>query len=743
MKMVIGKRRKMLSLTVACMLMGSSHAWAEEVEVRENASEAQQEENLDVYVLDDTIVRGNNIVRNPYTTGGDVNVITREDIEKHNYSDVAEALKRIPGVRIATPGYHGGEYGYDSFSSELSINGENNIVVVVDGNRISNDASAFAGSKASVNLATLPGIDNIEQIEVIKGSGAAIYGANAAGGVISITTRHGSKEPRTTLDLATGSWDHHRMALTHTGTADEGTLEYSFSLSHEQSGDTKYKDDYTGNTEKFRNTSYDKDNAAINIKKQLDDKRSISLNFTHAYEKAHYPITAPNYRYMDDFYNGTMAAIDNDPASSKYHRYTGLSSSYPGYRNIFLYDAMLGSYDETLTNNVSAKYVFDKTDEDAESYVRLYSNYTRYDMKDYSSIWNVPWTNLHEFIATGKDKANAHTDIERSVGGAVQLARHFGRHSLAGGFEYRQDSYDGWESSDRYDAERNLWNLYLQDKIQISKKFVLTPGLIYTHYANGTYNGNNVQGSSRLTASLYSSYDFDNATNAYVSASQIFKPVTGLDRNRQYANDVLEDETGWSYNAGISRKFSPRDYGEINFGLTDMDNAVGRYSIYNELTSKWQTRAVNASRLKRSMNVGYTHDFDDVWKFGASYSWVKENFSAKNVILNPDGTTTDALINSFRPRNTYRLNVSYDKDRWFGDLSYTIYSGNDTRYFTSSSFGTLDMALSYTLSKQWKIYLNAYNLLNTAYETKAVASYGPGALPEAGRSFMLGAKCTF
>ncbi|MGM9580162.1 MAG: hypothetical protein ACI3U2_02870 [Anaerovibrio sp.] len=58
MKMVSGKRRKMLSLTVACMLMGSSHAWAEEAEVRENASEAQQEENLDVYTFDDTIVRG-------------------------------------------------------------------------------------------------------------------------------------------------------------------------------------------------------------------------------------------------------------------------------------------------------------------------------------------------------------------------------------------------------------------------------------------------------------------------------------------------------------------------------------------------------------------------------------------------------------------------------------------------------------------------------------------------------------
>ena len=199
--------------------------------------------------------------------------------------------------------------------------------------------------------------------------------------------------------------------------------------------------------------------------------------------------------------------------------------------------------------------------------------------------------------------------------------------------------------------------MYLQDKIQISKKFVLTPGLIYTHYANGTYNGNNVQGSSRLTASLYSSYDFDNATNAYVSASQIFKPVTGLDRNRQYANDVLEDETGWSYNAGISRKFSPRDYGEINFGLTDMDNAVGRYSIYNELTSKWQTRAVNASRLKRSMNVGYTHDFDDVMeKYDAMMDWLAELYvNTLNVIhYMHDKYSYESLQMALHDRDVFR-----------------------------------------------------------------------------------------
>ena len=79
------------------------------------------DEHLDNYQLDTKVVKGdrskdqfgNTITEQSYyRTGGDVKVITRDEIEKRHYSDLTEAIKRIPGITFQNPGYRGGEYGF-------------------------------------------------------------------------------------------------------------------------------------------------------------------------------------------------------------------------------------------------------------------------------------------------------------------------------------------------------------------------------------------------------------------------------------------------------------------------------------------------------------------------------------------------------------------------------------------------------------------------------------------------------
>ena len=86
-----------------------------------STSYAAFDENLQGYTLDTILVEadatkdkfGNTITEQSYyRTGGDVKVITREEIEKRHYTDLTEAIKRIPGVTFQNPGYRGGEYGY-------------------------------------------------------------------------------------------------------------------------------------------------------------------------------------------------------------------------------------------------------------------------------------------------------------------------------------------------------------------------------------------------------------------------------------------------------------------------------------------------------------------------------------------------------------------------------------------------------------------------------------------------------
>lgn len=62
------------------------------------------------YNLDEIVVEGKIDPKNTYDgkvirTGGDVTVITSQEIEKNHYTSVADAIKRLPGVDVQSVGY--------------------------------------------------------------------------------------------------------------------------------------------------------------------------------------------------------------------------------------------------------------------------------------------------------------------------------------------------------------------------------------------------------------------------------------------------------------------------------------------------------------------------------------------------------------------------------------------------------------------------------------------------------------
>ena len=109
-------------------------------------------------------------------------VITADDIQRFGAVTVNEAIMRILGVAGRQDFYGGGDYALDLRG--FGGTSDNNQVVIVDGIRI-NEAD-LGGTR----LAGIP-IDSVVQIEVIRGSGAVLYGEGATGGVIIITTKAG------------------------------------------------------------------------------------------------------------------------------------------------------------------------------------------------------------------------------------------------------------------------------------------------------------------------------------------------------------------------------------------------------------------------------------------------------------------------------------------------------------------------------------------------------------------------
>lgn len=113
-------------------------------------------------------------------TAAAVTVLSREDIRRSGARSIPEALRSVPGVEVAQIGAGRWAVSIRGFNSRFA----NKLLVQVDGRSVY--TPAFSG----VLWETIaPIMEDIERIEVVRGPGAALWGANAVNGVINIVTR--------------------------------------------------------------------------------------------------------------------------------------------------------------------------------------------------------------------------------------------------------------------------------------------------------------------------------------------------------------------------------------------------------------------------------------------------------------------------------------------------------------------------------------------------------------------------
>src|SRR6266550_6021966 len=107
-------------------------------------------------------------------------VITQEDIRRSGATSIPEALRLAPGVEVARVDSNTWSLGVRGFGSALS----RSVLVLIDGRTVY--TPLFAGVYWQVQDTLL---EDIERIEVIRGPGGTIWGANAVNGVIDIITK--------------------------------------------------------------------------------------------------------------------------------------------------------------------------------------------------------------------------------------------------------------------------------------------------------------------------------------------------------------------------------------------------------------------------------------------------------------------------------------------------------------------------------------------------------------------------
>ena len=148
-----------------------------------------------------------------HATAAAAYVILREDIERSGATTIPEALRLAPGVEVAQIANNRCAVSVRGFNGRFA----DQLLVLMDGRSIY--SPLFSGVLWEFED-TL--IDDIERIEVIRGPGAAIWGANAVNGVINIITRKSRDTQGNLLMASTGNIERGEAAFRHGGATDDG-----------------------------------------------------------------------------------------------------------------------------------------------------------------------------------------------------------------------------------------------------------------------------------------------------------------------------------------------------------------------------------------------------------------------------------------------------------------------------------------------------------------------------------------
>lgn len=244
------KKTKLLSNAILMsMLMSTSVLWGGTALASEEAPE---------FFLDKMVVTATRTPVKIVDANANINVITAKEIENNHYTSLEEAVRNVPGVQFLS-------YGLAGYSaSAFRMNGADNTVVLIDGVRANHAGQAFQASYLN--------LDNVERIEVLKGSASALYGADAKGGVINIITKKVDGN-QSKLTVSAGNFNTQNYALHNQGK--DKSWSYSLDASKYKQGDIK---DGDGNK-----WLQDKDGNSVNLKvtKELGEGSSISFGYDY------------------------------------------------------------------------------------------------------------------------------------------------------------------------------------------------------------------------------------------------------------------------------------------------------------------------------------------------------------------------------------------------------------------------------------------------------------------------------
>lgn len=204
------------------------------------------------------------------TSDSDRIIITAEEIKKLNVRTITELLNQMPGLSAS--------------ESSVSLRGSRMVRVLLDGRPINDPLSGHRAIKW--NLVSL---NDIEKIEIYKGSGAVAFGDDTSGGVISIRTKR-IKGSQGNIEASLGNFNTQNYSLNYRQDMNAGksnSLDASASVEGASNGVSPFGLGVSlgwDKTDGFRKNG-DKDKKRMGVKGSYNSSKECSFDLSFDYSE--------------------------------------------------------------------------------------------------------------------------------------------------------------------------------------------------------------------------------------------------------------------------------------------------------------------------------------------------------------------------------------------------------------------------------------------------------------------------
>jgi iron complex outermembrane receptor protein len=611
-------------------------------------------------------------------------VIGAKEIEESGASNLYELFSTVNGIQVSDSSSGGGNARIDMRG--FGETSQSNVAILINNQKINTTTDATVWNLHAINL------DNVERIEIIRGSSGALYGSQVVGGLINIITKDVIGD-KTSIKQSLGSYN-----------TTETSVDLARSTYNIGSIDTlvTHINAYKKKSDGYRY------NNALEV-----ERLDLGMRFNHGNN-----ITTLNVQSLFDHLQTPGALSASEVESNRRQSFydpTGNTYTTPASPAGFL-----GDFTENKTNTLTASHkraLTSKTDLDISG---------RYQKVE------------RTFKTGGRTYTGTQYNQDKWI---IEINPHFLTSSIYGstsyGFDLNNSSYS---LSSGQSNKQKIYAGYAQHEIQLTQELSATTGARYSTVTNELYNSFSSPTTGKTNGSFFVksiglNYSANKNLRFFARADENFRFAKVDEHTNAQSGIGLKDQNGISYEVG----------GDFNVNKFKVNAVLSRLNLENEITSKLVSGTPYNFNLDKTtkdslqVNLEFAPRIDLVINGGAEFIDAQITGGAH------DGSNTPGVAEkTFNLSATWLQNKNTThslSSKWIGEQFLTTDFNNDRPKL--DSYKIFNYNFNHKI-EDWNLGLRIENLTNEKYISFGATAYGAdGYYPAPERNFMLTAKYTF